>query len=673
MTNERILAMSKLTICSLRARVAVLLMLSMVLLEVSAEDRLDLDDEDLPIVLSASRLIQPLSSSPASITIIDAEMIELSGARTIVDLLHLVPGMQVGRLVNGNPIATYHGLSERYNPRLQLIIDGRPTYVPLYGGIPWSELPLALTDIERIEVIRAPNAATFGPNSFAAVVSITTRSPEAGSGWYINTEAGGNDFRSGTLSYYGAGRDANYRITLQSERDEGFRNIPDKERSAIASVRSNWQLNAVDRIGIDIGGTAAGHIELDSVAEENDLAAFEDTRNAYTQFVWERSRSADDSTRIQYYYNFFDIRDAAVYTFDLAAATGNDAFTGLTVDANIDRDSRSTRHELEVQRSRRLNSRHRLVYGAAARRDSVQGRFIFNDTRTRYISTQRLFAHSEYSPKNRWLLNSGVLIENNSLSNLSASPRFSLTYDTAPGQQIRLGYSRGTRTPLLLEEEGDVTLNYVVSTGEPVVDQFIVNRNDIKPERIDVVDLAYHYNSAGQGLSIDTKLSYHELRDLIGTRTINNLETDTFDGVARAYENRFEYRFSNIEVQLDYRMKRRYRVRAGYSYAFGLDRSLEERKLTPRHTLSLFTSARLSQATTVSAEYYYTSQWIWDDVRDESRLNRLDLRLAKNFRVAGLNASAALQAELDLGDTVDYLQRNQIDDLYFARVSVQLP
>lgn len=639
----------------------------------NAQDLLVLDDSDVPIVLSASRLIQPISKSPASITIIDAEMIELSGARTIVDLLHLVPGMQVGRLVNGNSVATYNGLSERYNPRLQLIVDGRPTYVPLYGGIPWSELPIALTDIARIEVTRAPNAATFGPNSFAAVVSITTRSPEAGSGWYINTEAGGNDFRSGTLSYYGAGKDANYRVTLQSERDEGFRNIPDKERSSIANVRSNWQVNGTDRIGIDVGGTGAGHIELDTVAEENDLAAFEDTRNAYAQFVWERARSVDDSTRIQYYYNFFDIKDADIYTFDLAGATGNDAFTGLTIDADINRNSRSTRHEIEAQRTFRLNDRHRFVYGGAIRRDTVQGRFIFSDNDTRQIATQRVFAHSEFTPNEWWLLNTGILVENNSLSDVSASPRISLSFNLAPGRQLRLGYSRGTRTPLLLEEEGDVALNYVVSTGEPVVDRFIINRNEIKPEIIDVVDLGFYYNSARHGLAIDTKLSYHELRNVIGTRTIENPEGDNFDFSARVYENRFEYQYSSLEVQLDYRMKRRYRVRAGYSYAFGLDRSFGERKLTPRHTLSLFGSARLTHAYTVSAEYYYTSKWIWDDVRDESRLNRLDLRLAKNFRYAGINASAALQAELDLGNTVDYLQRNQIDDLYFARITVQLP
>ena len=222
-----------------------------------------LNEEDIPIVLSASRLRQPISESPASITVIDRQMIEQSGARSIVDILLLVPGFQVGRRLKGNPVATYHGLAERYNPRLQLLVDGRPTFVPLFGGIPWGELPIALTDIERVEVTRAPNAATFGPNSFAAVVSITTRSPASDSGcWRSISEAGGNKYSSGTLTYFGSSGSFDYRFTMQAENDEGYKNIPDRERGRLASFRSFWQVNSTDRIGFDSGILRAGHIEL---------------------------------------------------------------------------------------------------------------------------------------------------------------------------------------------------------------------------------------------------------------------------------------------------------------------------------------------------------------------------------------------------------------------------
>lgn len=653
--------------------VVTVLCLSAWLQVADAQEPLDLFDDDVPIVLSASRLIQPLSSAPASLTIIDSEMIRLSGARTIVDILRLVPGFQVGRLVNGNPIATYNGLSERYNPRLQLIVDGRPTYVPLYGGIPWSELPVALADIDRVEVTRAPNAATFGPNSFTAVVSITTRAPAARSGWFADTEAGGNDFRTATLTYHGAGKDTHYRVTLQGERDDGFRSIPDKERSKLASIRTHWQINPVDRLAIDIGGIQGGHSELTTVVQENDLVTYTDTNNAYTQLVWERARDVDDSLRVQYYYNYFDIKDNQTATFNLEDVTGDPQHLGLTVEAPVNRDSRSTRHELELQRTRRLSSDHRVVFGGALRQDSVKGHFLFNDDKTRYVATQRFFAHSEYNINPDWLFNSGLMVENNSLSDTSASPRLSLGYRHAPGQVFRVAYSRGTRTPLLLEEEGEVALEYIASNGATLTDLFIVNNGSIKRETTDVVDIAYYHNNPRRNLSFDAKLSYHNLDQLIGTQLLDETDGDTFDMQARSYRNRFNYSFSSLELQIDHKPAQNSRLRASYAYTFGEDSTLGPRGLLPRNTLTLFGSVGLGRTVSLSGEYYFTSNWIWDDVRDKSRLNRLDLRLEKRLRLANMKASVALQAELDLGGSTDYLQRNQIDNLYFAKFTLDLP
>jgi hypothetical protein len=76
---------------------------------------------------------------------------------------------------------------------------------------------------------------------------------------------------------------------------------------------------------------------------------------------------------------------------------------------------------------------------------------------------------------------------------------------------------------------------------------------------------------------------------------------------------------------------------------------------------------------TLSAEYYHASEWVWDDVRDVSNLNRLDLRLAKKFMLGRADVEFSLQAEWALGNNVDYLERNEVDNMYFARFFVQLP
>ena len=62
--------------------------------------------QELPVVLSASRLSQPLSEAPNAMTVIDRKMIVASGFRTIADLFKLVPGMYVSYYKGSQPIVS---------------------------------------------------------------------------------------------------------------------------------------------------------------------------------------------------------------------------------------------------------------------------------------------------------------------------------------------------------------------------------------------------------------------------------------------------------------------------------------------------------------------------------------------------------------------------------------
>ena len=127
---------------------------------------------EMPVVLSVSRLRQPASEAPSSTTVIDRETIRASGFLEIADLFRLVPGFYVGRVNGNHPVVSYHGLTGEYSPRLQVLIDGRSVYSQLFGGAEWSDLALSIDDIERIEIVRGPNAASFGSNAFFGVINI---------------------------------------------------------------------------------------------------------------------------------------------------------------------------------------------------------------------------------------------------------------------------------------------------------------------------------------------------------------------------------------------------------------------------------------------------------------------------------------------------------------------
>ena len=95
---------------------------SLTLLPAHGESAMGFDD--YPVVLSASRLTQPLIEAPSAVTVIDREMIEASGARQIADLMRFVPGAVVGYNDGNRPVVALRGMSGVYAAGVQVLVDG---------------------------------------------------------------------------------------------------------------------------------------------------------------------------------------------------------------------------------------------------------------------------------------------------------------------------------------------------------------------------------------------------------------------------------------------------------------------------------------------------------------------------------------------------------------------
>ena len=111
--------------------------------------------------------------------------INASGATTIEEALRLVPGTLVREETNGNfdvhirgndnlPPGSYVFYTE--STMSLVMIDGRPVYNFVNGGTFWESLPISLVDVERIEVVRGPATALYGPNAVTGAINIITRS-----------------------------------------------------------------------------------------------------------------------------------------------------------------------------------------------------------------------------------------------------------------------------------------------------------------------------------------------------------------------------------------------------------------------------------------------------------------------------------------------------------------
>ena len=121
---------------------------------------------DIPEVVSATRLPQRLTEAPASITVIDREQINASGATRITDLFRLVPGMQVFHVTRNQSGVAYHGVSDNFPNRMEVMVDGRSIYLPLLSTVGWKPLALSWMTSTVSRWCAAPTCPPRAPTPF---------------------------------------------------------------------------------------------------------------------------------------------------------------------------------------------------------------------------------------------------------------------------------------------------------------------------------------------------------------------------------------------------------------------------------------------------------------------------------------------------------------------------
>ena len=149
-----------------------------------------------PVTTSATGRPQLVSEAPADMEIITQDDIRRSGATSIPDILQFLPGLDVRRYGMADVDVGIRGYNQPYNPRLLVLVNGREVYEENYGHVSWEDLPVQLSEIRQIEVIKGPNSALYGFNAVSGVINIITYDPLVDS---INTAT----LSGGTQDYLG--------------------------------------------------------------------------------------------------------------------------------------------------------------------------------------------------------------------------------------------------------------------------------------------------------------------------------------------------------------------------------------------------------------------------------------------------------------------------------------
>lgn len=122
---------------------------------------------------AASRKPLSLRKSPSIVSVITEEEIIKSGAKDLMDLLQLIPGMEFNTDVEGIVALSFRGLWANEG-NISLQIDGQEVNEIAYASLQFGN-HYQVSQIKRIEVIRGPGSAIYGGCAEYAVINIITR------------------------------------------------------------------------------------------------------------------------------------------------------------------------------------------------------------------------------------------------------------------------------------------------------------------------------------------------------------------------------------------------------------------------------------------------------------------------------------------------------------------
>ena len=583
---------------------------------------------EVPVVLTTTRLAQSLFETPGAVTVINRRDILASGARTLADLLRLVPGYIVSGYNGANPLGAYHAPIDEFGTRNLVLVDGRSVYSTTYqGGTTRGMLSVLLEDVERIEVLRGSNSAAFGANAMFGVINVVTRHAEDTLGASVTVRHGRQGV-SDAHARFGWQTDAgHHRLSFASRGDDGYRFINDSSRLNALQWRSDLRLAAQQDVFLSGSVTQAAY--GDGVNQPTNPDRTVSWEGLHFQGRW-KQRISDTAQRS--------------FSFSWDESRNHDEFlVPMLPPVIVDISGRDRRLHLEYQQQTDWQNGVRVVWGVNYKYDSALSPALFftNDRVSKYDSS--VFTNVEWWITDHWLMNAGVFAGHNSLTGSYANPRVMFNYQLSPLQTVRFGWTTAQRAPTLFERFADARL---FNTDGNEVRRINKPSPGITPERLRTYEITYLAYLPQWGIELDARI-YDERFDryIVVNRSIPNTQP-------RDFVNRSGFQSQGFEYQV------RWSPAEGTRFIWNQNvnrfrwEDPNETKRVPRQFGSLGWLQALPEDWELSLWVHYRDQMAWRDRLD--RDTRVDLHLSRSFRIGDARATGALTIESLNGSRTEF-------------------
>jgi len=513
-------------------------------------------------VVTATRYPVDPRTVGSSISVITAEDLEDTQTRAVSDVLRDVPGVAVSRTGGVGSRTAVRIRGAEANQTL-VIIDGVKANDPALGN-EFDFANLFAGDIERIEVLRGPQATLYGSNTIGGVINIITKRGKAGlpvvtgraEGGSFGTfdggssVSGGNDVFSAFLGVNGY-RTSGINVSENGGENDGYWNT---------NVNANFTATPIENFEVTgTGRYVYSEFEFDSDGP--------DTRGGFNiaTDADDLNKSALFTGRLQGKLTLFEGMWDHIVGFSGLRSTRDNFDNGdKTSEFNATRTIYDYQTNLFVETPEFADANHGLTFLFEQQNDTGDrsgfGPSVDFDT----ITNNGFAGEYRIGLWDRLFLTGGARYDDNSDFENFVSPRFTGSFAvTEIGGRLHGSWGKGVQNPSLTELFGFFA-NFV---GNP----------DLKPEQSTGWDAGWEQTIIEDRLTADVTYFNNRIKDFISSAQIpgQNVRTPVnLDGTSKIW---------GIEATVTARIVDGLTANLAYTYTDGEDPEGNELVRRPPH------------------------------------------------------------------------------------------
>lgn len=578
-------------------------------------------------VVTASKVLENIKKSAASITVITARDMEQMGARDFKDVLRMIPGLSMRHDRHNSYDIDARGIMKDGIQHILFLYNSHSLNTNYWGGVGPSYEPLVLDNIERIEVIRGPGSALYGANAFAAIINVITKNADEIDGVRFSARGGSYETQQYNLLFGKKFKDLGVAMNLNYYKTDGFEGSIEQDGQTLLDQMFGTQASlapgqtdgddekydlslTLEYKGFRFDGKYADRERKPSIGISPILNEGSETPSTdYTLSAsYEHSvgkgldllgRVYHNYTYMDYYYQVYP--DGAVLPTPDGPVVWPDGLVGAPSNKN-------TRTGGEAQATYKLTDANMIVAGltyeemeqydvkalsnylATPIKDVVIPRgevsevsYIQNYNKDVSRTFKAVFLEDLWDVREDVRLTVGARYDDYSDFGSSFNPRAGLVWQFIEGYDLKVLYGRAFRAPSFYE---------LYNTNNPA----FVGNPELDPETVDTVELSVGANLT-DALSARLTGFYNSIKD--------SIDLVTYDA-QDVFENSSEIRARGIEAEWKYDFGKGTYLAMNYTYQDSKNLDTDQQIYDiPRHKGNILSNIRLSKYLNFYADLHF--------------------------------------------------------------------